>query len=254
MKAKVILAAFAGTVFIAAGLLAAILLNRADFPEYYALKEFFFEGDFDKFRADMFNWYKAAQREDGVMLAETEYYGTDILDDWKSGGVYKNVPEDGFWYFAVSPSYLEEIGLRPLDGSIDEAWDGVRLYLLSNTLNERAAEELKAFLTEDALKAAGYGGIENGFAQRHEIAFLEYAPDKYYTWRSETALPAFDDAPVFYVCTTENMTSFESESLIATGVDGYIKFKNENVLGRFKDEPLFKNYGLKFAKTSEIYK
>ena len=50
------------------------------------------------------------------------------------------------------------------------------------------------------------------------------------------------------------MTSFESESLIATGVDGYIKFKNENVLGRFKDEPLFKNYVLKFAKTSEIYK
>lgn len=69
-----------------------------------------------------------------------------------------------------------------------------------------------------------------------------------------TALPAFDDAPVFYVCTTENMTSFESESLIATGVDGYIKFKNENALGRFKDEPLFKNYGLKFAKTCEIYK
>ncbi len=102
MKAKVILAAFAGTVFIAAGLLAAILLNRVDVPEYYALKEFFFEEDFDKFRADMFNWYKAVQREDGVMLAETEYYGKDIPDDWKSGGVYKNVPEDGFWYNGVA--------------------------------------------------------------------------------------------------------------------------------------------------------
>ncbi len=99
MKAKVILAA---TVFIAAGLLAAILLNRVDVPEYYALKEFFFEEDFDKFRADMFNWYKAFQREDGVMLAETEYYGKDIPDDWKSGGVYKNVPEDGFWYNGVA--------------------------------------------------------------------------------------------------------------------------------------------------------
>lgn len=178
MKAKAILAAVVGTVVIAAGVLAAQLLNRADVPEYYALKEFFFEGDFDEFRADMFNWYKAVQREDGVMLAETEYYGKDILNDWKSGGVYKNVPKDGFWYFAVSPSYLEEIGLRPLDGSIDEAWDGVRLYLLPNTLNERVAEKLKAFLTEDALKAADHGGIENGFTERHKIAFMKYAPDK----------------------------------------------------------------------------
>ena len=92
MKAKVILAAVVGTVVIAAGVLASILLNRSDVHEYYALKEFFFEGDFDEFRADMFNCYKAAQREGGVMLAETEYYGKDILDDWKSGGVYKNVP------------------------------------------------------------------------------------------------------------------------------------------------------------------
>ena len=98
--------------------------------------------------------------------------------------------------------------MKPLDGNIDKAWEGVRLYLLPNSLDHNAAEKMKAFLAEDAQRDADYGGITNGFTERREVEFLEYAAE---------------DDTVYYVCTAENMTSFESESLIATGEDSYIR-------------------------------
>lgn len=252
MKLKIIIAAAASGLFIV--FTAVLLLWRRDIPDYFALKSFFYEGDFDEFRAEMFGWYRTIERRDGALLINTQFYDRDILDGWNAEDVYTNVPEKEFWYCAASPSYLDEIAVKPLDGSIDAAWDGVRLYLLPNTLDDGAAEKLKAFLIEDAQKEADYGGIKNGFTERREIQFLEYAPESYYTWRSETAQPASDSAPVFYVCTTENMTAFESESLIATGVDGYIKFKDENALEQLKDAAFFTRYSLKFAKASDIYK
>lgn len=252
MKIKIIIAA--AVVFIAFSAVLLLWRQGADIPDYLAFESFFFEGDFDEFRADMFGWYRTIERRDGVLLINAQYYDKDILDGWSAEGVYANVPEEEFLYCAASPSYLDEIAVNPLDGSIDAAWDGVRLYLLPNTLDENAAEKLKAFLFEDAQKDAERGGIKNGFGIRGEIRFLEYAPESYYTWRSEITQPAADSAPVFYVCTTENMTSFESESLIATGGDGYIKFKDEDALEQLKDAAFFERYSLNFAKASDIYK
>lgn len=254
MKLKIIIAAAASRLFIVFTAVLLLWRRGADIPDYLALKSFFYEGDFDEFRAEMFGWYRTIERRNGALLINTQFYDRDILDGWNAEGVYTNVPEQEFLYCAASPSYLDEIAVKPLDGSIDAAWDGVRLYLLPNTLDDSAAETLKAFLTEDAQKEADRGGIKNGFTERCEIRFLEYAPESYYTWRSETAQPALDSAPVFYVCTTENMTSFEIESLIATGTDGYIKFKDEDALERLKDAAFFKRYSLKFAKASDIYK
>ena len=254
MKLKIIIAAAASALFLAFTAILLLWRHGADIPDHLALKSFFFEGDFDEFRAEMFGWYRTIERKDGALLINTQYYDRDILDAWSAESVYKNVPEREFLYCAASPSYLDEISVKPLDGSIDAAWDGVRLYLLPNTLDDRDIETLKAFLTEDAQKDADHGGIKNGFTERREIRFLEYAPESYYTWRSEAGQPAEDSAPVFYVCTTENMTSFESESLIATGTDSYIKFKDEDALERLKDAAFFEKYSLKFAKASDIYK
>lgn len=239
MKVKIIIAAAA---VIAAAGAAALLLLRGGKPghDFYALKEFFFEGDFSEFRSDMYRWYKSVEREDGVMLCNSQIYDKELLEDWRSNGIYENVPDDGFTYTAASPSYLDEIGVKPLDGSFDTAWDGVRLYMLPDTLNDGKAEKMRAFLNEDAQKEADHGGITNGFTERREVAFLEYASED-------------NNAPVYYVCTTENMTSFESESLIATGGDGYIRLRDESVLERRQNDRVFTVYNLKFAKESEIH-
>lgn len=243
MNVKIIVAAVA--VAAAVGIAATTIIcgRGSDGHDFYALKEFFFEGDFSEFRSDMFWWYKSVEREDGVMLCNTSFYDKELLDGWRSNGIYENVPDKGFTYAAASPSYLDEIGVKPLDGGFDKAWDGVRLYLLPDTLDDNEAEKMRAFLEEDALKEADHGGITNGFTERREIAFLEYAPAD-----SEDG-----GAPVYYVCTTENMTSFESESLFATGGDSYIRLRDESVLDRYKNERVFTVYSLKFAKESEIY-
>lgn len=235
MKLKIIIAAAASGLFIA--FTAVLLLWRSDTDghNFYALKEFFFEGDFNEFRSDMLRWYRSVEREDGVMLYNAQLYDKEILDVWRSNNVYENVPDEGFRYAAASPSYLDEIGVKPLDGGFDKAWEGVRLYLLPNTLDDSAAEKMKAFLAEDAQRDADYGGITTGFTERREVEFLEYAAE------TGTTL-------VYYVCTTNNMTSFESESLIATGEDSYIKLRDESVLERYKNERVFTVYGLKFAK------
>lgn len=239
MKARVFISAAVAAAVITTGAVAAVLFNNnkggTDDHDFYALEKFFFEGDFDEFRADMLRWYRSVEHEDGVMLYNAQLYDKEILDIWQSNNVYENIPDEGFRYAAASPSYLDEIGVKPLDGGLDKAWDGVRLYLLPNTLDDNAAEKMRAFLTEDAQKHAGYGGITNGFTKRREFAFLEYAAEN-------------DTAPVYYVCTAENMTSFESESLIATGEDSYIKLRDESVLERYKNERVFTVYSLKFAK------
>ena len=231
MKVKIIIAA--AVVFIA---FSAVLLNvnKSDGQDLYALKEFFFEGDFGEFRSDMYEWYKSVEREDGIMLCNESFYDKELLDGWRSNNVYENVPEEEFRYIAASPSYLDEIGVKPLDGNIDKAWEGVRLYLLPNSLDHNAAEKMKVFLAEDAQRDADYGGITNGFTERREVEFLEYAAE---------------DDTVYYVCTTENMTSFESESLFATGEDSYIKLRDESVLERYQNGRVFTKYSLKFAKT-----
>jgi len=241
MKIKVIIAAAAGCIFIAFTAVLLLVRRGGDIPEHYALEEFFFEGNFDEFRADMSAWYGSVEREDGVMLFNAQLYDEETLEIWRSEGVYKNVPDDKLWYCTASPSYLDEIGVKPLDGSVNAAWEGVRVYLLPDTLDDRAAEKIKAFLIEDALKDADYGGITNGFMQRRETAFLKYASES-------------RDAPMYYVCTSENMTLFESDSLIATGEDSYIRLKDESVLERLGSGELFKKYGLKFAKINDYRK
>ena len=235
----IVIAILAGICVIVVGFLAirrAIVRNGGDSgSKFYSLEEFLFEGDFNEFHTDMFEWYKSVEREDGVMLCNEAFYDKELFDIWRSNNVYENVPDESFWYIAASPSYLDEIGVNPLDGSIERAWEGVRLYLLPNTLDDNTAGKMMAFLNEDAQKNANYGGITNSFTERRETAFLEYSPMN-------------ENAPVYYVCTTENMTSFESESLIATGKDSYIRLRDDKVLERFKDDRVFTKYKLKFAR------
>ncbi|MCM1165928.1 MAG: hypothetical protein NC299_08380 [Lachnospiraceae bacterium] len=237
MRTKIIAAAVGAVLIVFAA--AALVMRGKGADERYVLESWFFEGDLGEFRADMLRWYGSVERGGDVMLFNETVYDREILDVWRANGVYENVPGEEFTYIAASPAYLAEAGVRPLDGSVDAAWEGVRLYLLPNTLEESAAERLRAFLAEDALKNAERGGISNGFTERRETAFLEYAPEN-------------GGAAVYYVCTTENMTSFESESLIATGGDSYIMLKDGGVLDSLKTEPVFVKYKLKFAKESDI--
>lgn len=223
-------------------------------PDYYSLIEFYYEGDFKKFYMDAYNWYKKIENNEGVYLIHTTYLDNMVLDIWRENQVYNSIPDKAFWYFIASPSYIKNIGINISDEEITNAKDGVRLYLLPDTLSEEEMKKMKLYLEEDALKNAKESSIKTTFTKEQEIKFITYTPDRnYFTWYSEKGQPLVDKAPVIYVCTSENMKYFESESLIATGLDSYVKFENKESLDNCIDD-IFENYNLKFLQSSEIYK
>lgn len=224
-------------------------------PDYYALESFFFEGDVNEFRRDGYQWYKSIENQKGVYLIHTDYIDEELLKLWRANRIYDHLPQKAFWYFAASPSYLREIGVDVSTTDIESAGSGVRLYLVPDTMANSEWEAMSAYLAEDARKKAGESMIPTVFTRNKEVNIIRYTPKgEYFTWPSNTGEPLTDKAPVIYVCTAENMKYFESESLIATEIDSYIKFANEEILISNTDYSLMKKYSLNFSPSSEIYR
>ena len=200
--------------------------------KYYAIDHFYFyeEGDefktaFNKATIDVYNWYSGIEGEDGVYILHSEHYNDELLDSWRDNRVFGNIPDKEFWYFAVSENYLYNRGyeLNKDDKQLIRA--GVRLYLLPDKLSKEEGDQMKEFLKEDAL----YGLIaepliKTSFETDQEIEFKTYHSDISLETEEEGEIRN----PIIFVCSSENMRFFESESLIATGKkDSYIKLTRD---------------------------
>ena len=226
-------------------------------PDYYAISEFYFDddfGDFKEFYQDTYNWYKSIEDKDGVYLAHNACFDDDVLQAWRDYNVYDSVPDNAFWYFTVSPSYLKQMGVDVNAGEIEEAKNGVRLYLVPDTMADGEAKSMESFLKENAVYSASDSDIKTTFTENLEILIIKYMPnEKYFTFPSAQGEELEAAAPVIYICTSENMKYFESESLIATGVDSYIKFIDEATMQKYTADPSIDKYSLKFTRLSDIY-
>ncbi len=200
--------------------------------EYYVIDHFYIGEDGDAFRTafeqltvDTYHWYCTVEGEDGVYLLHTDDYSGELLDQWRTYEVYAHVPENGFWYVTASVNYLTDRGLELSDEEKQMVQDGVRLYLLPDSLSETEAETMRLFLQEDALYGLDGGSlIDTVFSRERQTAFRTYRFDGTIESMSEGEIRD----PVIYVCTGANMKYFESESLIATGRnDSYIKLTAE---------------------------
>lgn len=226
--------------------------------DYYSLSQFDFDGDINKFRRDCYEWYKAIEGNEGVYIVNTAYYDDEVLQIWNENKIYNTVPADSFWYFAVSPTYLSRTGISLEQEYIDAAMNGVRLYMIPDTLNHSEMETMRDYLTEDALKNAQTSHIKTEFTENQQVKIITYTPNDtthIFTWPSDKGLSTTETAPVIYVCTAENMKYFENESLISTGIDSYIKFENSSIMSTYsKKNNMMQLYNLKFSPSSEIYK
>lgn len=224
-------------------------------PNYYSLANYNYDGDFNKFYFDTYNWYKSIENENGVYLINTSYNDEELLNIWKENNVYKTIPNKAFWEFTASPSYLKQINVNIDPNDLNDASNGVRLYLVPDTLNDVEFETMKAYLEESALYELDKSIIKTNFVENKSIKVVKYSPkETYFTWQSEKGEPITDNSPVIFVCTSENMKYYESESLIATGIDSYIKFGNEEIMENLSDYDNLKKYNLNFMSSSEIYK
>lgn len=192
-----------------------------------------------------YDWYKGMYDDDGVYLINTTYFDNKHLDGWKQNNVYKSVPEKPFWYFSYSPNYIKSLNLDIDSRIINEVKAGTRVYLIPKSDSENEKVNLKNWLTESSTKRPHEGDISTVFNKEKNVKFIEYTPkDNMFTWNTNSTYENECTNPVIYVCTPENMTYFESESLNANGFNGYIKFVNKAVAEKYLDKNILAKYKL----------
>ncbi len=229
--------------------------TAAKMNNYYTLSEFLWTDDFNEFYKDSYDWYKSIENENGVYLANTDYYSNEILQVWKENKIYDSVPDKAFWYYTVSPSYLKQMQINLSEENLKAAINGTRLYLIPDTFTQNEIEQFSAYIKEDALKNAQTSTIKTTFTDKQEIRLISYTPSgSYFTFPSEKGQSVTAKEPIIYVCTSANMKFYESESLIATGVDSYIKFEDKDIMKSCTNKDELKQYHLQFKKLSTIYK
>ena len=182
-----------------------------------------FTGQSTQHAHDFYDWYASIADKPGVSLIHTEYYGQEILDQW-SGGAYESVPEQPFWYFAASPSYLASQGFEVSDDLLARARQGERIFLIPDTWAATTKSAMQAWLAEDS-QIAYDPAIRTAYFDKQSVGFDEYSPTtSLFTWSADPTRPQAVTDPVILLSTPENMIPSESESLNAVGLENsYVK-------------------------------
>lgn len=192
-----------------------------------------YSGQSNKLADDIFNWYSDICNIDGVYLINTTFYNDDILDQWRNYNIYTSIPTNSFWYFAMSPNYLNESITNVSTDVIEEAITGTMVYLIPSSYSDSEKENIKNWLKESTLQGMSDADIETTFKQKRQFKFITYdIDDEYFTWATNANEKSNCINPIIYICTPENTTYFENESFRAKGFDGYIKFKNKDIASK----------------------
>ena len=203
-----------------------------------------FSGTSKKLDQDIYDWYSDIADNEGVYLINTTYYDNEVLNIWRDNQIYDCVPKDPFWYFTYSLSYIKELGI-PLEADVEErAQNGTRVYLIPSGMEEKQKESICLWLKETSEEGIREGDIVTDFNQSRNIEFVEYdADNKFFTWSTDTNVNTCE-MPVIYLCTPENMKYFETESLRAVGLEGYIKFRNKDIAQKYLNKEFLQSYQL----------
>lgn len=179
-----------------------------------------FTGDvMSSFGADVYGWYAEHEHDEGVYLAHTSHYSEGTIQAYLSA----HTSLEPFWYLAASPSYLEEIGVELSDELLSQAEGGARVYLVPDTLDASQLEELEEFLR--ATSRVADSEITTAFMEAPQYVFVSYDGSReLFTWTTDSDEPTYASGFVIYVATASSMVPFESESLVASGLEsGYIR-------------------------------
>ena len=220
---------FAGCIYIDQPLVMYAELSRAqsswsDRAGWYVVRDFVvdgahYTGDTMGLSEELYAWYAEHEHDEGVYLANTSFYGQASIQAYAGA----DATLEPFWYLAASPSYLGEIGLDVSDDLIEKAERGTRVYLLPESLSATEKEEMEEFLT--ASRKVYDSDITTAFMENPTYEFTSYdASNELFTWSTDSELPTEAGGFVIAIVTSENMVPFESESLIASGLENaYVK-------------------------------
>lgn len=197
----------------------------------FGLGEDRFTGNPMKLSQDLYAWYAKHEHDEGVYLAKSRYYNETAIQTNTSG----EASLKPFWYLAASPSYLKKIGMPVSDELIQKAEMGTRVHLLPKSLNTSEIKTMQNLLI--ASRKSFDSNIVTAFMKNPTYEFASYDDSKeLFTWNTNSELPAASSGFVIAIVTANNMVPFESESLVASGLENsYIKL-DEQAASRLLNE------------------
>lgn len=200
-------------------------------------------GQSTRLEEDLLAWYRSIEHRPGVRLIHTEHFDAELLDTWRAEGTYQHVPHHPLWYFAMSPTALQEAGVALDDDVRELSARGTRVVLLPDTLSAADRAQIAAWERENSQSFPAESG--NAFAQNPGFEFRTYSPGpELFTWTTAPGKPLTVTDPVIYVADTNSMTPFEAQSLNAAGLDnGYLKLTAEAAQA-YATEASFAAHGL----------
>lgn len=236
-----LIAVFAGCLYIdqPITLYANLARTRSAWSEYegwyvvrdYTLGDNRFSGNPMNFAKDMYDWYAEHEHDDGVYLVKASRYEAVSIQAYTGA----DSTLEPFWYLAASPSYLEEIGLDVPADLIEKAERGVCVCLLPESLSASEAEEMKEYFV--ASRRVYDSDIVTAFMENPEYEFATYdASEELFTWSTDSELPTTSSGFVVAILTAENMVPFESESLVATGLENSYVMLDERAASTLLDD------------------
>ena len=199
----------------------------------------------DKFNTDYYNWYKKISNEDGVFFISSTYYSSEVLLNIGSG--INNDFNSPFWELKFSPNYFYKIGI-PIDKKdIVLAKNGVRLYLVPDTLSTKKRSFLESLIKSQDKSDSGIKMTI--FDKKSKFKFVSYTPTKnIFTWSSDLKNSMYTKDPIIMITTPENMSNTEASSLGASSFDSLIKFKNTQVREKYTSNKYLETYNLNATK------
>ncbi|MGV9195903.1 hypothetical protein ACTOVL_01655 [Arcanobacterium canis] len=173
---------------------------------------------------EYFNWYASIEDKPGVQLINTFDYNAEIIKKWHEERSYENLPIEPFWYFAASPNYLRSTHFDIPKTDEELAQSGVRVYYIPRSYSSEQQKAIRGWLIENDKNHLD-SPIVTKFTKNPRFEFRTYTPnEKFFTWNAEQPQNSTVIDPVIYLAKAANMTYFENESLVATGLENsYIK-------------------------------
>lgn len=230
----------------------ALLENWSKVSNYQILKnlsygsdEQSFQGSSNELDKSIFDWYKSISNKEGVYLIKGDYYSNELIESWKNNSTYNTIPKKAFWYMTFSPNYIKDLKIDVKNEILDEAINGTRVYLIPEDMDQEEKNNMKKYLFENSISNIKDGDIPTKFNKEKKIKTYTYSPkDDFFTWSTTSKEATKVKNPIIYVCTPENMKYFESESLKANDLNGYIKFKDSNTAQKYLTPETLDKYNL----------
>lgn len=186
-----------------------------------------YAGTSHSLESSMYRFYQQVSTLPGVYIASGEYQGQTYLDNVQT--TYAHVPSKPFWYLTYSYNYLANIGIGLTDEDIRDIHNGVRLYLIPDSLAEQDLAAMKAYLQETVKVQSG--DIETKFTKNPRFSFKTYTPDKsIFTWADTTENGVTSKDPILFVAAPENLYFMESANLFITGYNGILKVRDAETM------------------------